>query len=195
MKTSQPINSISPAALQSLLESGPGGDLIDVRTPAEYAGVHVRGAQLIPLDQLDPASLMRSKNSTVKNIYVLCESGGRATRAVEKFRKCGLDCAVLVEGGMQAWVAAGLPVERGAQRVLPLMRQVQVTVGIISATGAALALWVNPLFAIIPLITGCGLLFAGVTGFCGLALVLAKMPWNRAGDCAGCCGPARGEQS
>jgi len=96
---------------------------------------------------------------------------------------------VLVEGGTQAWLDAGLPVNRGESRVLPLMRQVQIVIGIISATGAALALAVNPWFAILPLITGGGLLFAGVTGYCGLALVLAKMPWNKSVSCnsTSCC--------
>ena len=71
---------------------------------------------------------------------------------------------MLVEGGTQGWIDAGLPVNRAQSNVLPLMRQVQITVGLISAAGAALALTVNPLFAIIPLVMGCGLLFAGLTG-------------------------------
>jgi hypothetical protein len=67
------------------------------------------------------------------------------------------------------------------------MRQVQIAVGLVSAVGAALALGVDPRFAIVPLVTGGGLLFAGVTGFCGLALLLAKMPWNRTGKSTSCC--------
>jgi len=69
------------------------------------------------------------------------------------------------------------------------MRQVQIAVGLISATGAALALTVNPKFAFIPLLTGCGLLFAGLTGTCGMALLLAKMPWNKTSACnsVSCC--------
>jgi hypothetical protein len=95
---------------------------------------------------------------------------------------------VLVEGGTQAWIDAGLPVNRGNSRVLPLMRQVQIVVGLLSAAGATLALAVNPYFVIIPLVIGCGLLFAGFTGHCGLALVLARMPWNRAaGNPTSCC--------
>jgi hypothetical protein len=72
--------------------------------------------------------------------------------------------------------------------MLPLMRQVQITVGFVSAIGAVLALLISSWFAVIPLLAGCGLLFAGLTGFCGLALLLAKMPWNRAENCnAGSC--------
>jgi hypothetical protein len=94
-----------------------------------------------------------------------------------------------VEGGTQAWIDAGLPVDRRESRVLPLMRQVQIVVGSLSAVGAALALTVNPRFALIPLVTGCGLLFAGLTGLCGMALLLAKMPWNKTSSVksASCC--------
>ena len=94
---------------------------------------------------------------------------------------------MLVEGGTQGWIDAGLPVNRGQSHVLPLMRQVQITVGFLSASGAVLALVVSPLFAIVPLVMGCGLLFAGISGTCGLALLLAKMPWNRARSCGSCC--------
>lgn len=90
---------------------------------------------------------------------------------------------------MDAWLDAGLTVNRRESKVLPLMRQVQIVVGFLSATGALLALLVNPLFALIPLVLGSGLLFAGLTGFCGLAVLLAKMPWNQSGGCASssCC--------
>jgi hypothetical protein len=118
---------------------------------------------------------------------VLCQSGGRARKAIEKLEQGGVHGCVLVEGGTQAWIDAGLPTERAQSTVLPLMRQVQITVGLISAAGAVLALTINPLFAIIPLVMGCGLLFAGLTGMCGLALLLAKMPWNRAQSCGSCC--------
>lgn len=96
---------------------------------------------------------------------------------------------MLVEGGTQAWIDAGLPVNSGDSKVLPLLRQVQIAVGLVSAVGAALALLVHPWFAGVPLILGCGLMFAGLTGQCGLALLLAKMPWNQQaiGKPASCC--------
>ena len=110
---------------------------------------------------------------------MLCQSGDRARRAIKKLKNVGLPEGILVEGGTQAWIDAGLPVSRGESRVWPLMRQVQIVVGLVSAAGAALALTVSLRFSLIPLVTGCGLLFAGITGFCGLGLLLAKMPWNR----------------
>ena len=181
--------SISPRELQRRIAAGSPVRLLDVRTPGEHAAAHAPGAQLIPLDELDASAFCRERGGDCTPVYVLCQSGGRARRAIEKLERAGVLGCVLVEGGTQAWIDAGLPMNRGESKVLPLMRQVQITVGFLSATGAALALAVNPWFALIPLITGCGLLFAGLTGFCGLALLLAKMPWNKTPACnsAACC--------
>jgi rhodanese-related sulfurtransferase len=179
LKTKRQINfPVSPRELQRLLAGG-GVELLDVRTPGEFAGAHIPGARLIPLDELDAVALLQERGPNSQPFYVLCQTGGRARRAIEKFQRAGCDDCVLVEGGMEAWLNAGLPVNRGPSRMLPLMRQVQIVVGSLSAAGAALALTVNPWFALIPLVTGGGLLFAGLSGFCGLALVLARMPWNR----------------
>ena len=187
MNTLQVKTSIKPLELQRLLAEGAPAQLLDVRTPGEFAAAHVPGAKLIPLDDLNPDAFQRQRGSEEIPVYVLCQSGGRARKAIEKLEQGGVHGCVLVEGGTQAWIDAGLPTERAQSTVLPLMRQVQITVGLISAAGAALALTVNPLFAIIPLVMGCGLLFAGLTGMCGLALLLAKMPWNRAQSCGSCC--------
>jgi 3-mercaptopyruvate sulfurtransferase SseA len=125
-------------------------------------------------------------------IYVLCQAGARAAKAIEQFERAGCYDCVLVEGGTQAWIDAGLPVHRGKSTVLPIMRQVQIVVGSLSAVSAILALAVNPWFAAVPLFLGCGLLFAGITGTCGMAIMLAKMPWNRSqnqgqNNCSHCC--------
>lgn len=179
MTTVQSQTVISPRELSRRLAEGKAAELLDVRTPGEYAASHVPGARLLPLDELDAATFLKQRGASDKPIFVLCQSGERARRAIDKLQRAGFLGCVLVEGGTQAWVDAGLPVNRGDSKVLPLMRQVQITVGFISAAGAALALSVNPYFALVPLATGCGLLFAGISGFCGLALVLAKMPWNK----------------
>ena len=170
--------SISPAQLCLLLAAGNPVELLDVRTPPEFINAHVPGARLIPLDDLDIESYLKH-HEPGRPVHVLCQAGGRAAKAVEQFENHGCLDGVLVEGGTQAWIDAGFPVDRGDSKVLPLMRQVQIVVGTLSAIGAALVLLVSPWFALIPLILGCGLLFAGLTGTCGMALLLARMPWNR----------------
>ena len=178
---------ITPAALSSILESGSAHLLLAVRTSAEYAGAHVPGAALIPLNALKVEACL-AQHQPRTPIYVLCQAGARARKAIEQFQRAGCDDCVLVEGGTQAWIDAGLPVHRGGTHVLPLLRQVQIVVGSLAAVGATFALTVNPWFAMVPLFLGCGLLFAGITGTCGMALLLARMPWNREQNaCSQCC--------
>jgi rhodanese-related sulfurtransferase len=181
-------STICPAALSALLGNSDNHELLDVRTPPEYASAHVPGARLISLNDLKvDAFVAQHKPGTP--IFVLCQSGARAAKAIEQFELAGCDDCVLVEGGTQAWIDAGLPVHRGARTVLPIMRQVQIVVGSLSAVGAILALAVNTWFAILPLLLGCGLIFAGISGTCGMALLLARMPWNRGQvRCSHCCG-------
>jgi rhodanese-related sulfurtransferase len=178
---------ISPSALSAILGTGNHHELLDVRTPPEYVGAHVPGARSIPLNELKVEAFL-AQHKPGRPIYVLCQAGARASRAIEQFERAGCDDCVLVEGGTQAWIDAGLPAHRGASSVLPLLRQVQIVVGSLAAVGSILALAVNPWFAILPLFLGCGLLFAGISGTCGMALSLARMPWNREQDaCSNCC--------
>jgi len=181
------VQSISPAQLCVLIAGGKLPELLDVRTPPEFTSAHVPGATLIPLQEFDPANYLK-RHRPGTPIYVLCQSGARARNAIERLESCGCGDAVLVEGGTQAWIDAGLPVDRGVTNLLPIMRQVQIVVGTLSVIGALLALFVSAWFALIPLALGSGLLFAGITGTCGMALMLARMPWNRSGsDCVDLC--------
>lgn len=189
MNTMQAQSSITPLELEQLRRSQ-SVRLLDVRTSAEFHATRVSGAQLVPLDQLDPNAI-HALCPNGEPLYILCQSGGRARKAIHKLNCAGINNCFLVDGGIDAWTRSGLPIERGESRVLPLMRQVQITVGLIAGTGAILALTVHPLFAIVPLFISCGLIFAGLTGVCGLALVLAKMPWNRVVNGASCCQPKK----
>jgi rhodanese-related sulfurtransferase len=182
-------SSVSPAALAAILGTGGSHELLDVRTPPEYASAHVPGAQSLPLHELNVEAIL-ARHQPGQPIYVLCQAGARAAKAIERFELAGCGDCVLIEGGTQAWMDAGLPVHRGTSTALPIMRQVQIVVGSLSAVGAVLALAFDPRFAVVPLLLGCGLLFAGITGTCGMALMLAKMPWNR-GNAHGatCCTP------
>src|SRR5262244_3448831 len=105
------VKSISPAHLCLLLASATPNELLDVRTPPEFSSAHVPGAKLIPLNDLDPATYLKHHKAG-NPIYILCQSGPRARTAIERFRNCGCDDAVLVEGGTQGWIDAGFPVNR-----------------------------------------------------------------------------------
>ena len=111
-------------------------------------------------------------------VIVVCRTGVRATIAAEALGRAGRRAQVL-EGGMNAWRRARLPVREGRKR-LPVDRQVQLIAGLMVLTGATLGAFVSPWFLVIAAFFGAGLTFAGATGTCGLALLLMKMPWNRA---------------
>ena len=184
------MNSISIQSLQLLLANAAPVDLLDVRTPAEFESVHVPGARCIPLDTLDcKAALAQRVGAANEPIYLLCHSGARATKAAQQFAIAGFANCVVVEGGTQAWAEAGLPVERGQRSVLPLDRQLQVTIGILVLTGVVLSKVVDPVWIWLSGFVGAGLVFAGITGVCALRMLLARMPWNQASGCGstGCC--------
>jgi rhodanese-related sulfurtransferase len=165
------------------LQSGKRVALIDVRTPVEHEEMHIAGSHLMPLDKLD-ASAVKAAAVGNDRCVLICRSGKRAEQAFEKLRAAGCENLVILEGGVIEWESAGLPLERGSRRRLPLMRQVQLIIGVLALTGSILALTVHKNYAIIPAILGAGLTMAGSTGWCGLAILLSKMPWNKV-ECGG----------
>ncbi len=186
------MKSITVSELKSLMAGTPAPDVIDVRTPAEFSAVHVPGARLLPLDTLDCAAVLSERDKTNKTspVYILCHSGIRAKNASTKFEAVGFDDSVVVTGGTQAWVDAGYEVTRGERTVLPLDRQLQLTIGAMVVTGVLLGVFVNPLWIWLAGFAGCGLMFAGLSGICPMRSLIAKMPWNQSQPDANkkCCG-------
>ena len=150
--------------------------LVDVRAPAEYRALHADGAQLMPLDQLDPAAMAAGVPAGA-TVHLLCKSGARARMAAGKLAAAGCPC-VVVEGGTEAWTAAGLPVVRG-KAVMSLERQVRIAAGLIVVTGVALGFTVHPYWFGLSGFIGAGLAFAGITDTCMMGMLIAKLPWNR----------------
>jgi rhodanese-related sulfurtransferase len=179
---------LSPREVMDLLASG-RARLIDVREPDEHRAERIAEAALHPSGTLDPAALGRKPGEI---LVVHCRSGRRGVDAVQRLRAAGHAETFNLEGGIEAWRAAGLPTLRtaGASR-LPIMRQVQIVVGTCVAIFTALGAFVNLWFLAVPAFMGCGLLFAGLTGTCGMAAMLGVMPWNRvpAGGVTTTCSP------
>lgn len=156
--------------------------LLDVRTPAEFEETHIAGSTLHPLNGLEPKEVQRlaeGKNACV----IICRSGNRARQAAEKLKSHDLPPVKILAGGIQAWEAAGLPLERGA-KTMSLERQVRIAAGSLVFTGAVLGYFVNPMWIALSGFVGAGLVFAGITDTCGLGMLIAQMPWNnRRGAC------------
>ena len=179
------MKTITPAQLQSRIQSGEKLHLLDVRTPAEHAEVHVPGVHLAPLDRLDPVQLAGEQGfAKDQPIFVLCRSGSRAKQAAEKLEKDGFRECHVVEGGTLAWAEAGLPVNRGTSKVMSLERQVRIAAGAIVLCGVLLAHFVNPALMWLSGFVGAGLMFAGITDTCAMGMLISKLPWNqRGGSC------------
>ena len=157
-----------------------GVDVIDVRTPVEFAGVRAAMARNVPLESLDPGAVMKDRNGSAgEPLYVICQSGARGAKACQAFIDAGYTDVINVEGGTSAWDAAGLPVVRSNKSVMSLERQVRLTVGVVVLISTFLAIMVHPYFAGVAAAMGAGLTFAAITDSCALGMVLAKMPWNQ----------------
>jgi rhodanese-related sulfurtransferase len=153
-------------------------DVIDVRTAAEFREAHLAGARNVPLDSLDPPTVMQEHNGSNEPLYFICQGGSRGAGACRKLVDAGYPNVVNVEGGTRAWSEAGLPVVRG-RKAVSLERQVRIAAGSLVLVGAVLGYFADPYFIGLSAFVGAGLLFAGVTDTCGMAMLLAKMPWNR----------------
>jgi len=174
------MTTITAARLEALLRNDPSIAVIDVRTPLEFKEVHVPQARNIPLDELAPAKLIESGDLRADEpVYVLCRSGQRASKAAGEFTNGGFSNPIVVEGGTLAWIDAGLPVNRSATGVMSLERQVRIAAGSIVLAGFLLGWFVDPRLHFLSGFVGAGLIFAGITDWCGMGLLIAKAPWNK----------------
>lgn len=149
---------------------------IDVRTGGEYKGSHISGVQNVPLSDIDKQA---QRLSQYEEIYVSCHNGMRTKQAIKKLQSHGLN-AIPVEGGIVAWRKAGFALAEGKRGAISVMRQVQIIFGLLALSGLLLSQFVHPAFIGLTYFVGIGLLIAGSTGWCGFAMVLDILPWNKA---------------
>lgn len=161
---------ISAADAQSMIAKGAA--LVDIREPDEHARARIPGARSMPLARLE-------KIQNVTAVIWHCRSGMRTqANAGALAENSGCD-AYFLEGGLDAWRKAGLPVLENRHAPLEIMRQVQITAGLLVLSGVLLGFAVSPAFFGLSAFVGAGLMFAGISGWCGMARLLALMPWNR----------------
>ena len=178
---------ISSSEFAALLAKGTPLAVLDVRTPAEFAECHVACAKLAPLDALDPKKAADALQPAAGTpIYLLCKSGSRATKAAEQFIAVGIANVCVVTGGTEACVAANVPVARGAKSAIPLDGQVRIAIGVCILLFSLLARYVHYTFGYLILAMAVALIVSGLTGFCGMALLLGKAPWNQNRDTDSC---------
>jgi len=156
-------------------------DVIDVRSPLQFREVHLEVARNVPFDALDPAAVMNERSDKDQPLYLICQAGIRGAKACQKFLEAGYTNVINVEGGTQAWLAAGLPVVHSGTGI-SIERQVRIAAGSLVLLGAVLGFFWNSYFIGLSAFVGAGLMFAGITNSCGMAKILVMMPWNRVSD-------------
>lgn len=151
--------------------------LIDVREPAEHRAEKIRNAHSIPSGVISRVSL---PNCDGKKLVLHCRAG---IRSVDACKKLAAECPELdiytLEGGISAWKALGCEVISAGKYILPIDRQVQLIIGALLLSSGACGFLLSPRWFAVSCIIGVGLTIAGLTGFCGLALIMAKVPWNK----------------
>ena len=172
---SAPVTEMQPNDVRAAIDAG-DAILIDVREPFEFHAEHIAGAVSRPLGQLDCDALRSDLNG--KRLIFYCRTGRRSHEAMQAFADA--EHASHMAGGLVAWKQAAFPTERHASAPkLDVMRQVQVTAGSLVVIGVGLGAFVSPWLLILAGFVGCGLVFAGLSGWCGMAKLLGRMPWNR----------------
>jgi rhodanese-related sulfurtransferase len=163
---------LSPAEAKRLMDEG--AVLVDIRDASEHARERVPGAFNHPLPQLDKASFAETAV-----VIFHCRSGMRTQTNVARLAKAVQGRAYIVEGGIDAWRKAGLPVDTDERQPIEMSRQVHIAAGSLVVLGGILGFFVSPLFYALSVFVGAGLIFAGVSGLCTLARMLAHAPWNQ----------------
>jgi rhodanese-related sulfurtransferase len=173
--TMSDMKSVAPARAAELMRQG--AVLIDIREADEYARENIPGARHHALSRIDDETPIHAGDAV---IIFHCRSGARTRGNVARLTAASGACDTYVlEGGLDAWKKAGLPVAKDRSRPIDIMRQVQIGAGSLVLMGLTLGVLVAPGFYAISAFVGAGLLVAGMTGFCGMARLLALMPWNR----------------
>lgn len=148
--------------------------LIDVRTPGEFRAERIPNSQNMPLDQFEQQVESLANHS---NLVLVCAGGSRARQACQILSANDI-AAVVLDGGLKGWKAQQKQTESDPGGAISLERQVRIVAGALVATGGILSLVVHPYWALLSTFVGCGLIFAGITDTCGMAMLLAKLPYN-----------------
>jgi rhodanese-related sulfurtransferase len=169
------LTKIDPQTVAAGLKSGKF-HLIDIREADEFAREHIGGAVSIPLSQVEQADV---KIEAGRTAVFHCKSGMRTEANCARLASRINGDALLLDGGLDAWKKAGLPVRDNAKAPLPMNRQVQITAGTLVLAGVLIGTFIHPAGYALSGFIGAGLIFAGASGWCGMANVLAAMPLNR----------------
>lgn len=173
---------LAPADLRDALDSDTPPTVVDVRSPAEYSSVHIRGSYNVPLPLLAEHG-EEFASRLPGQVVLICQSGNRARQAGERLEAVGVDrdSVTVLDGGIAGYEAAGGEVVRG-KGAWAMDRQVRMVAGSLVLAGVTASKVLSPKFAYLAGAIGAGLTYSAASNSCAMAAGLAKMPWNRSAD-------------
>lgn len=158
---------------EELKRLGPDAVLVDVREPGEFAGERLPGSVNVPLSVFATEASRLPKG---KPLVVLCRSGRRSEDAAKILASMGFPDVSMLDGGL---LACRFPLEKGPGGSWAMERQVRMAAGSLVLLGAGIGAFVHPAGWLLSAAIGAGLVFSAATDSCGMAMLLARMPWNR----------------
>lgn len=166
---------IDPPRARQLLEDRQAV-LIDIREPDEFARERIAGARSQPLSSIgnNPVAI-----KGISAVIFCCKAGSRTAANATKLAQLAECQAYVLEGGLDAWKRAQLPIVSDRAQPIEILRQVQIVSGALVVLGIALGAAIRPAFYLLAALIGAGLVLAGISGNCAMATLLKRMPWNR----------------
>jgi rhodanese-related sulfurtransferase len=152
-------------------------ELVDIRELDEYARENIPGSKLVPLSDIETYDF--GPDNRNKKVVFHCAGGIRTAQAAAELCRTGFCEVYTLKDGIEGWKAAGLKTRFNKKAPISIMRQVQIIVGTSMLLGIVLGLEISPWFFGLSAVMGAGLLFAGISGTCAMANVLARLPYNQ----------------
>lgn len=180
MTTESNITTVEPSTLLQWTTDDEDLVVLDVRSPAEFESIHIRGSYNVPLPLLSEHTSELAERLG-QRVVLVCQSGVRAEQARQRLDGVGVETAHVLTGGVNAFAEAGGDVVRGAKR-WDLQRQVRLVAGSLVVTGLVGGKFLSPKLRSLAGAVGAGLAFSGVTDSCAMGKALAAMPWNKTKD-------------
>jgi rhodanese-related sulfurtransferase len=162
------VPTITPQEARAKLDAG--AKILDVREYPEWVERHIPGAKLVPLGDLKSEP---QRGAIAPEVLTLCRTGRRATDAAQLLAEHNIPVCV-IEGGIEGWQNAGHKTQRAQGGPISMERQVRIGAGVLVLLGLLV-----PKLRFVSWFVPCGLIFAGITDYCGMAKVLGKAPWNQ----------------
>lgn len=155
---------------------------IDVREADEFKIQHIKGSMNTPLSNFNNFLTPLTQIAKTFKLVIVCKSGLRSATALNQLKKQNKDLPeiAILEGGIDKWAKDGKElVSNTEKQSLPIIRQVMIAAGCLILLGSLGALFIRPELIWLTVFVGAGLSFAGLSGICFMAKVLAVMPWNK----------------